>query len=154
MHLDLTMALPAAARVEEEEPSLMEDKDEGERTQNICVLLSAPTAVLADLDMSKQVDYCGFLSELEKEWCVFNKLLLSMQKPENCTLPTTQQFKTVEFVTHSKERLPHEWCSGTNDTRMALTYELQPVWTVVVSGEDKQVRLVTYVLPQESVLII
>ena len=62
-----------------------------------------------------------------------------MQKPENCTLPTTQLSKEVEFVTHSKERLPHEWCSGDNDTRMALTYELQPVWTVVVSGEDKQV---------------
>ena len=68
-----------------------------------------------------------------------------MQKPENCTLPTTRQSKTVEFVTHSKERLPHEWCSGDNDTRMALTYELQPVWTVVVSGEDKQVRRVLWV---------
>ena len=65
-----------------------------------------------------------------------------MQKPENCTLPTTRHSKTVEFVTHSKERLPHEWCSGANDTRMALTYETQPVWTVFVSGEDKQVRRV------------
>jgi len=114
MHLELTMALPAAAKVENEEPSLMEDKDvDGEKTQNICVLLSAPTAILADLDMSKQ-------------------------KPENCTLPTTRHSKTVEFVTHSKERLPHEWCSGANDTRMALTYETQPVWTVFVSSEDKQ----------------
>ena len=58
MHLDLTMALPAAVKVEDDEPSLMEDKSdgvEGENTQNICVLLSAPTAILADLDMSKQV---------------------------------------------------------------------------------------------------
>ena len=59
MHLELTMALPAAVKVEDEdEPSLMEDKDGdvgGEKTQNVCVLLSAPTAILADLDMSKQV---------------------------------------------------------------------------------------------------
>ena len=68
---------------------------------------------------------------------------IDLQRPENCTLPTEKDSKTVEFVTHSKERLPHEWCSGENDTRMALTYELQPVWTVVVSGEDKQVCIVT-----------
>jgi len=114
MHIDLTMALPAATMAKDDEPSLMEDKAVGEeKTQNICVSLSAPTDILADLEMSKQ-------------------------RPENCTLPTEKDSKTVEFVTHSKERLPHEWCSGENDTRMALTYELQPVWTVVVSGEDKQ----------------
>ena len=59
MHLELTMALPAAVKVDDEdEPSLMEDKDGdvgGEKTQNVCVLLSAPSAILADLDMSKQV---------------------------------------------------------------------------------------------------
>ena len=58
MHLELTMALPAAVKVEDDEPSLMEDKHDdvdGEKTQNVCVLLSAPTAILADLDMSKQV---------------------------------------------------------------------------------------------------
>ena len=42
-------------------------------------------------------------------------------------------------MTHSKERLPHEWCTDANDTRMTLTYELQPVWAVVVSDDDKQV---------------
>jgi len=118
MHLELTFALPAAAVVVEDgEPSLMEDIDDevaGDRTQNVCVLLSAPTAILGDLDMSKQ-------------------------KPENCTLPTAKLSKTVEFVTHSKERLPHEWCSDANDTRMTLTYELQPVWAVVVSDDDKQI---------------
>ena len=59
MHLELTMALPAAAvPVEDGEPSLMEDNDDevaGEKTQNVCVMLSAPTAILNDLDMSKQV---------------------------------------------------------------------------------------------------
>ena len=56
MHIDLTMALPAATTAKDDEPSLMEDKEVGEeKTQNICVLLSAPTDILADLEMSKQV---------------------------------------------------------------------------------------------------
>ena len=56
MHIDLTMALPAATMANDDEPSLMEDKEVSEeKTQNICVLLSAPTDILADLEMSKQV---------------------------------------------------------------------------------------------------
>ena len=55
------MALPAAAvAVEDGEPSLMEDNDDevaGDKTQNVCVLLSAPTAILSHLDMSKQVSF-------------------------------------------------------------------------------------------------
>ena len=56
MHIDLMMAIPAATMAKDGEPSLMEDKEVAEeKTQNICVLLSAPTDILADLEMSKQV---------------------------------------------------------------------------------------------------
>jgi hypothetical protein len=96
-HLEITMALPS------KEPSLMEV--DAAATQDVCVRIESPMSILDDLALSRE-------------------------KPANCTLPSEDSASTtavLEFISHTKEKLPHEWCAGDNDTR----YEEEAVRQIV-----------------------
>lgn len=43
----------------------------------------------------------------------------------------------IGFDTHSVDHMPEDWCD--NGTRVAMTYEEQPNWSVYVSDSDREI---------------
>ncbi len=129
MQMDMTVAVPPSS----DEPSLMEDNAVGDdrTTHDLCVRLDAPASFVSDLRESREA-------------------------PANCSFESVSHYGArLEFISHSKERLPHEWCDGDNDTSMSLTYEVSTgVWAAYVSAEDRELMRVHLLATSVFVLAI